>query len=150
MKKAFVFLLSLSLLLLMILPAGAETCFVTDGDGFASVGDVSVTWLPEGMAIVFDGDTAEWAFCPVTEILPDNMVSYVGGSDESPDPLMPRDFAIRARFAADGDGLYLALEVTDDHPLPGTGGFPCDGDTVRLGLDFGCLLRHLGRRIPTS
>ena len=109
-----------------------------NADGFATVGDITVTWRPDVSSIIdlTDGDLSDWyaTDLPRANIIPDNMVSWIGDK-------IVTDWRITTFSAADPDYLYLAFDVVDDDFVYNTDDAVVGGDTIQLAIDFGGMMK---------
>ena len=153
LNKILPCLLALAMLLaLAALPVSAA--YVTDESTFTPVGRVEMVWDAEASAHldVTDGDMSDWANAGYSfnTIMPENMVSWVGGSDTELDPGMPENWSISTYFVADPDYLYIGFYTVDDRFVYASNGAIYDGDAFQLSVDFGGLLGDLLEADPDS
>lgn len=143
MRKKLVGFLALAMLLtLAALPVSAG--YVTDEATFTPVGRVEMVWDADASEHldVTDGDMSDWADAGYSfnTIMPENMVSWVGGSDSNPDAGMPANWSISTYFVADADYLYIGFYTVDDRFIYASNGSIYDGDAFQFSVDFGGLL----------
>ena len=139
MRKKLVGFLALAMLLtLAALPVSAG--YVTDEATFTPVGRVEMVWDADASEHldVTDGDMSDWADAGYSfnTIMPENMVSWVGGSDSNPDAGMPANWSISTYFVADADYLYIGFYTVDDQFIYASNGSIYDGDAFQFSVDF--------------
>lgn len=153
MKKILICILVLTLLSSLAV-FSASASFVTSKDTFVPVGEITVTWDANASERldVTDGDMNDWvdAGYSLYQINPENMVSWVGGSDTELDPTMPANWCINAYFVADSDYLYIGFYTVDDKYIYADNGIIYNGDAFQLGVDFGGLLGQMIEQDPES
>ena len=153
MRKLWTCLLAVAMLLtLAALPVSAG--YVTSEDTFAPVGRVEMVWDADAAKHldVTDGDMSDWANAGYSfnTIMPENMVSWVGGSDGNPDAGMPANWSISTYFVADADYLYIGFYTVDDQFAYASNGAIYDGDAFQFSVDFGGLLGDIIESDPDS
>ncbi len=114
-------------------------------EAFTPVGDCEITWDPEASQKLDlrDGDLSDWlaAGYPVVEISPNNMISWVGATDDNPTGGIPEGWGIEACFVADPDYLYLCFNITDPEVvLVSDASQYTAGDSIQLAFDFDRIL----------
>ena len=152
-KRFLICLLAMAMLLtLTAFPASAG--YVTDADTFSPVGLVDMVWDAQASEHldVTDGDMSDWANAGYSfnVIMPENMFSWVGGSDDNPDAGMPANWSISTSFVADADYLYIGFYTIDDKFVYASNGAIYDGDAFQLSVDFGGLLGQKIQEDPDS
>lgn len=143
MKKLLAIALCVAMLLTTGVVFASATWWTTTAEDFQAVGELKITWDADAAnKIKFDGDMSDWAAAEYTvyEIGPNNFVSWVGGSDDNPDPGMPANFSMSTYFVADPHGLYIGFFITDDKPATGDNPAGYNGDAFQIGLDFGYII----------
>ena len=109
-----------------------------NADGFATVGDITVTWRPDVSSIIdlTDGDLSDWYATDLkrTNITSHNMVTWILNETTN-------DFKITSFAAADSDYLYLAFDIIDDNFVYNTEDVLGGGDTIQLAMDFGGMMK---------
>ena len=153
MRRIQVCLLALALLLsIAAIPVSAG--FVTSEDTFTPVGRVEMVWDEKASEHldVTDGDMSDWASAGYSfnTVMPENMVSWVGGSDSNPDSGMPANWSISTYFVADADYLYIGFYTVDDQFAYASNGAIYDGDAFQFSVDFGGLLGDIIESDPDS
>lgn len=153
MRKTWICLLALTMILtLAALPVSAG--YVTDEDTFTPVGRVEMVWDAKASEHldVTDGDMSDWANAGYSfnVIMPENMFSWVGGSDDNPDAGMPKNWSISTYFIADADYLYIGFYTVDDKFVYAANGPGYDGDAFQFSVDFGGLLGKIIEEDPDS
>ena len=147
MKKLTAMALCVTMLLTIgVVFTSAETWWTTTAEDFQPVGELKITWDPDAAdKITFDGDMSDWANAGynVYKLGPNNFASWIGGSDENPDPGMPENFSIKIHFVADPHGLYIGFNITDDKTATGDNPQCYSGDAFQIGLDYGCNIGHM-------
>ncbi len=108
---------------------------------FSKVGDITVHWMPDAQEKLNlkDGNMEDWAALGIegTEIVPANMVSWVGH-------VVPEGWKMNTYFLADKDYLYIGFYITDPVVVPVDAANPANygsGDSFQVNIDFG---RKLG------
>lgn len=149
MKKIFCAFLCFALLLsVCVVSASAAYGYYCGGsvENFTPVGDCEITWDADAATKLDlnDGDLSDWvaAGYSAVAITPENMVSWVGGSEENPAGGVPEGWGIDAYFIADSDYLYFGFNVTDPDVVLVQGttdditGDNTTGDIIQLPIDF--------------
>ena len=144
MKKILCMLLcSVLLMTACAVSASAYTGYYCGGsaENFSPVGDVEITWDADATTKLdlSDGDLSDWvaAGYSAVAITPENMVSWVGGSEENPAGGVPEGWGIDAYFVADSDYLYFGFNVTDpDVVLVQDATNYTEGDSFCMPIDF--------------